>query len=130
MVELVDYRQILEHELVVRRFNEVESAKLQRQARSYVMQRNWQAVERTISQLEERAHDNPWLMQTVSYLRRLLEQHDHAMIEKELVYASRNLSSRSTEMDEMVFYSMAAESAKPAHVRRKVVKGHSSESQS
>ncbi len=45
-------------------------------------------------------------------------------------YASRNLSSRSTEMDEMVFYSMAAESAKPAHVRRKVVKGHSSESQS
>ncbi len=94
------------------------------------MQRNWQAVERMISQLEERAHDNSWLMQTVNYLRRLLEQRDHAMMEKELAYASRNLSSRSTEMDEMVFYSMAAESAKPAHVRRKVVKGHSSESQS
>ncbi len=130
VVELAEYRQTPEHELVVRRFNEVESAELQRQARSYVMQRNWQAVERMISQLEERAHDNPWLMQTVSYLRRLLEQRDHAMMEKELAYASRNLSSRSTEMDEMVFYSMAAESAKPAHVRRKVVKGHSSESQS
>jgi Ca-activated chloride channel family protein len=130
MVELTEYRQAPEHELVVRRFHEIESAELQRQARTYVVQRNWQAVERMISQLEERAHDNPWLMQTVSYLRRLLEQRDHAMMEKELAYASLNLSSRSTEMDEMVFYSMAAESAKPAHVRRKVVKGHSSESQS
>ena len=114
----------------MRRFNEVESAELQRLARAHVIRRNWSAVERMIAQLEERAHDNPWLMQTVSYLRRLLEQRDHAMMEKELAYASRNLSSRATEMDEMVFYSMSAESTKPAHLRRKVVKGHSSESQS
>jgi len=52
------------------------------------------------------------------------------MMEKELAYASMNLSNRASEMNEMVFHSMSQESIKPAHLRRKVVKGRSSDSQS
>jgi hypothetical protein len=51
------------------------------------------------------------------------------MMEKELAYASLNLSNRSSEMDETVFYSMSQESIKPTYLRRKVVKGRSTESQ-
>lgn len=51
------------------------------------------------------------------------------MMEKELAYASLNLSNRASEMDETVFYSMSQESIKPAYLRRKVVKGRSTESQ-
>jgi hypothetical protein len=51
------------------------------------------------------------------------------MMEKELAYASVNLSNRASEMDEMVFHSMSQESIKPAYLRRKVAKGRSTESQ-
>jgi hypothetical protein len=83
-----------------------------------------------IDQLQERAIDNPWLEETVNYLRKLMQNRDHVMMEKELAYASMNLSNRASEMDEMVFHSMSQESIKPAYLRRKVVKGNSSESQS
>ena len=116
-------------ELVARRFREIESAELQRKARIYVKDRNWQAVERMIDQLQERAIDNPWLEETVNYLRKLMQNRDHVMMEKELAYASLNLSNRASEMNETVFYSMSQESIKPAYLRRKVVKGRSTESQ-
>ena len=83
-----------------------------------------------IDQLQERAIDNPWLEETVNYLRKLMQKRDHVMMEKELAYASLNLSNRASEMNETVFYSMSQESIKPAHLRRKVVKGRSSDSQS
>jgi hypothetical protein len=59
-----------------------------------------------IDQLQERALDNPWLEETVNYLRKLMQKRDHVMMEKELAYASLNLSNRASEMDEMVFHSM------------------------
>ena len=59
----------------------------------------------------------------------IMQNRDHVMMEKELAYASLNLSNRASEMDEMVFHSMSQESIKPAYLRRKVVKGRSTESQ-
>ena len=130
VVEMPEYRSTPENELLARRFREIESAELQRKARIYVKDRNWQAVERMIDQLQERAIDNPWLEETVNYLRKLMQNRDHVMMEKELAYAALNLSNRASEMNETVFYSMSQESIKPAHLRRKVVKGRSSDSQS
>jgi hypothetical protein len=51
------------------------------------------------------------------------------MMEKELAYAALNLSNRASEMNEILFDSMSMESVKPAYLRRKVVKGRSSDSQ-
>jgi hypothetical protein len=130
VVEMAEYLAASENELVARRFNEVESADIQRQARAYVQDRNWTAVERLINQLQERATDNPWLMETVSYLRKLLEQRDHVMMGKELAYASQSLRNRASSLSETAFYSASQESFKPAYLRRKVVKGRNSESQS
>ena len=61
--------------------------------------------------------------------RLYLVSHYPGAVPSELAYASLNLSNRSSEMDETVFYSMSQESIKPAYLRRKVVKGRSTESQ-
>ena len=45
VVGLPEYRMAEENELVARRFNEVECAEIQREARRHVQNRNWDAVE-------------------------------------------------------------------------------------
>jgi Ca-activated chloride channel family protein len=129
VVELPDYRLASVDELVARRFNEVEVADIQREARAHVQRRNWDGVERLIRQLEERSRDNPWLMETVSYLRKLLERRDHETMEKELMYSSDKLKNRAASLDDSILYCMSAEAVKPAFLRKKVSQGRNTESQ-
>jgi Ca-activated chloride channel family protein len=129
VVDLPDYRLAQENELVARRFNEVEAADIQREARGHVQRRNWDGVERLIAQLEERSRNNPWLMETVQYLRKLLERRDHEAMEKELMYSSDKLKNRMTDLDDLNAYSAKYEMVKPAYMRKKVVQGRNSDSQ-
>lgn len=129
VVELPDYRLASVDELVARRFNEVEAADIQREARGHVQRRNWDGVERLIRQLEDRSRDNPWLMETVSYLRKLLERRDHETMEKELMYSSDKLKNRAASLDDSVMYCMSAEAVKPAFLRKKVSQGRNTDSQ-
>ncbi len=82
VVTLADYQLDQENELVARRFNEVEAADIQREAHLFVRDRNWSAVERLMRKLEERARENPWLEETVRYLRTLLERRDYEAMKK------------------------------------------------
>jgi Ca-activated chloride channel family protein len=129
VVELPDYRLASIDELVARRFNEVEAADIQREARAHVQRRNWDGVERLIRQLEDRSRDNPWLMETVSYLRKLLERRDHETMEKELMYSSDKLKNRAASLDDSIMYCMSAEAVKPAFLRKKVSQGRNTDSQ-
>jgi Ca-activated chloride channel family protein len=129
VVDLPDYRLAQENELVARRFNEVEAADIQREARSHVQRCNWDGVERLIRQLEERSRDNPWLTETVQYLRKLLERRDHEAMEKELMYSSDKLKNRMTDLDDLNAFSAKYEMVKPAYMRKKVVQGRNSDSQ-
>ena len=129
VVDLPEYRLAAEDELVARRFNEVEAADIQREARSHVQRRNWDGVERLITQLEERSRNNPWLMETVQYLRKLLERRDHETMEKELMYSSDKLKNRATSLNDTVLFCMDAEAVKPAFMRKKVSQGRNSDSQ-
>jgi Ca-activated chloride channel family protein len=129
IVELPDYRLATADELVGRRFNEVEAADIQREARSHVQRRNWDGVERLIGQLEERSRDNPWLMETVSYLRKLLERRDHETMEKELMYSSDKLKNRAASLNDSILFCMSEESVKPAFLRKKVSQGRNTDSQ-
>ena len=129
IVELPDYRLATADELVGRRFNEVEAADIQREARSQVQRRNWDGVERLIGQLEERSRDNPWLMETVSYLRKLLERRDHETMEKELMYSSDKLKNRAASLNDSILFCMSEESVKPAFLRKKVSQGRNTDSQ-
>jgi hypothetical protein len=88
--------------------------------------RNWGQLARMLDEIAHRAHDNPWLMQTVAVLRELLAQLDQARLEKELMYSSHSLSWRLTEQDELVSFSKRRESEKAAFLRRKVQQGRDS----
>lgn len=129
MVSLADYQLAPEDELVARRFNEVEAADIQREARLHVRDRNWAVVERLMARLEERSHENPWLAETVSYLRKLLDRRDHEAMEKELMYSSDKLKNRIADLDDSVMFCMSAEAVKPAFLRKKVTQGRNSDSQ-
>lgn len=126
---LADYQLAQEDELVSRRFNVVEAADIQREARLYVRDRNWSAVTRLMGKLEERSRENPWLTETVSYLRKLLERRDHEAMEKELMYSSDKLKNRVASLDDSVVFSMEFENIKPAYMRKKVTQGRNSDSQ-
>jgi Ca-activated chloride channel family protein len=129
VVSLADYQLAQENELVARRFNEVESADIQREARIHVRDRNWSAVERLMVKLEERAQENPWLAETVSYLRKLLERRDHEAMEKELMYSSDKLKNRAADLNDSISFCLMEEAVKPAFMRKKVSQGRNSDSQ-
>jgi Ca-activated chloride channel family protein len=129
VVPLVDYQMAQENELVARRFNEVEAADIQREARLHVRDRNWSAVERLMGKLEVRSRENPWLAETVSYLRKLLERRDHEAMEKELMYSSDKLKNRVADLNDTVLYCMKAEASKPSFMRKKISQGRNTDSQ-
>ena len=129
VVSLADYQLAQEDELVARRFNEVESADIQREARVHVRDRNWSAVERLMRKLEERSAENPWLAETVRYLRVLLERRDHDAMEKELMYSSDKLKNRVADLNDSMSFCMMEEAVKPAFMRKKVSQGRNSDSQ-
>ncbi|QWE19193.1 vWA domain-containing protein [Polynucleobacter corsicus] len=129
VASLADYRLAQEDELVARRFNEVESADIQREARVHVRDRNWSTVERLMGKLEERSRENPWLVETVSYLRKLLERRDHDAMEKELMYSSDKLKNRVADLNDSMSFCMMEEAVKPAFMRKKVSQGRNSDSQ-
>jgi Ca-activated chloride channel family protein len=130
VVSLADYQLAQENELVARRFNEVEAADIQREARLFVRDRNWSAVERLMRKLEERSTENPWLAETVRYLRTLLERRDHEAMEKELMYSSDKLKNRAADLNDTVLFCMSEEAVKPAFMRKKVSQGRNTDSQS
>ena len=130
VVGLAEYRMATENELVARRFNEIESADIQREARAHVKVRNWEAVEGLIEELETKGKDNPWLTETVKYLRKLLELRDHEAMEKELMYSSSKLKNRSASLNDSMLFCMSMEALEPAHLRKKVAQGRNTDSQS
>lgn len=130
VVDAQTYKNSEENELVARRFVEVEAADLQREARSYVRARNWEAVERLLMQLQERSINNPWLNETVKYLRQLMDRRDYDTMEKELMYSSRQMKNRSASLNDTVFFCMDSQAELPAFLRKKMAQGRSTDSQS
>jgi len=128
VVSPAEYNESLENELVSRRFNELEAAQIKRQAYRAAGMRQWHRLSELLDQLEARAHDNPWLSESIIVLRRLLESRDQARLEKELMYSSHSLSSRLTELDESISFSQHNELDKAAFLRRKTQQGRRSTS--
>ena len=125
-VSRVEYAALIEDELAVRRFTEIEAADIQRAARVAVRRRDWDKVEAMLHQIEEKAQDNPWLMSTLEVLRNLLARRDHDKMEKELMYSSYSMKSRLSEVDEGNYRSQSEEIEKMAFLRRKSDQGRRS----
>jgi len=57
-----------------------------------------------IRELEGRAQNNPWLEESVKYLRKLLERRDSDLMEKELMYASSKMMNRVADINDSVMF--------------------------
>jgi hypothetical protein len=123
LVTVSTYESMVGDELALRRFGEIEAADIQTAARTAVQQRDWERVEAMLHDIESRAHDNPWLMNTLVVLRTLLAKRDHEKLEKELMYSSYSMKSRLSELDEFNYRNATEEMEKMAFLRRKTDQG-------
>ena len=129
VVTISEYRGAEEDELVARRFQEVEMADIQREARGLVREGDWIGVERMIDDLEYKAQNNPWALETVKYLRKLLNRRDAQRMEKELMYSSHSMKNRVADLEDNVLFCMSEEADKPAFLRKKTTQGRNTDSQ-
>ena len=130
VVSLEEYLESPEDELVAQRFQEVEMADIQREARRLVQEGNWTGVERMMDDLENRARNNPWVLESIKYIRKLLEKKDRARLEKELMYSARAMKNREASLENDLLFCMDLELSKPVFMRKKVSHGRNSDSQS
>jgi Ca-activated chloride channel family protein len=129
VVSVSEYREAEEDELVARRFEEVEMADIQREARGLVREGDWIGVESMIDDLEYKAQNNPWALETVKYLRKLLNRRDAQRMEKELMYSSHSMKNRVADLEDNVLFCMSEEANKPAFLRKKTTQGRNTDSQ-
>ena len=123
VVDAQAWAQLPSDGLVARRLTELQSARLQRAVRQAVQQRDWAQAEQLLAQMRALAAEHPWIQGALQQLEQLLRRRDHARMEKELAYASFSMSRRVVEIDEAAEFSLVAESAKPAYLRRKSLQG-------
>lgn len=126
VVDAAAYAAEPEHELVKRRINELTAAQIQLQIRTAALSRDWAAVARLLSNLEDIGRDEPWVAASIAFARQLLEEKDEQRMSKEMLYKSQKMSQRLSSMDEMHF-DMRSEIDMPAFLRRKMAEGRRSE---
>lgn len=114
------FNAIAEDELVVRRADELEAARLQQSARAAARRGDWNGVERALRRAQRIADQNPWVASAVAELRVLAAQKDEATFAKESAFQSRRMSSRLAQKSEGL--SVAAP-APAAYLRRKSSQG-------
>jgi len=120
------YSSELGHELVERRINELNAAKLQMEIRDAALRGDWLQVEQLLNRLESIGRHEPWVAASIAFTRQLMRERDESRMSKEMLYKSRKMNSRLSSTDEMMF-SMKDDFEMPAFLRRKSTEGRRSE---
>uniref|UniRef100_UPI004047E0CC vWA domain-containing protein n=1 Tax=Limnohabitans sp. TaxID=1907725 RepID=UPI004047E0CC len=120
------YLAELGHELVERRINELNAARLQMEIRDAALRGDWLQVEQLLNRLETIGRHEPWVAASIAFTRQLMSERDERRMSKEMLYKSRKMNSRLSSTDEMIF-SMKDDFEMPAFLRRKSTEGRRSE---
>ena len=120
------YLAELGHELVERRINELNAARLQMEIRDAALRGDWLQVEQLLNRLETIGRNEPWVAASIAFTRQLMSERDERRMSKEMLYKSRKMNSRLSSTDEMMF-SMKDDFEMPAFLRRKSTEGRRSE---
>ena len=120
------YLAELGHELVERRINELNAARLQMEIRDAALRGDWLQVEQLLNRLETIGRHEPWVAASIAFTRQLMSERDERRMSKEMLYKSRKMNSRLSSTDEMMF-SMKDDFEMPAFLRRKSTEGRKSE---
>ena len=114
------FHAIAEDELVVRRADELEAAKLQSVARIAARRRDWHGVESALKRAERIAARNPWVAESIKELRELAAQKDELLFAKESAFAASRMSTRLAAREECASVEIPAPAA---YLRRKSAQG-------
>lgn len=120
------YLAELGHELVERRINELNAARVQMEIRDAALRGDWLQVEQLLNRLETIGRHEPWVAASIAFTRQLMSERDERRMSKEMLYKSRKMNSRLSSTDEMMF-SMKDDFEMPAFLRRKSTEGRRSE---
>jgi hypothetical protein len=120
------YSSELGHELVERRINELNAAKLQMEIRDAALRGDWLQVEQLLNRLESIGRHEPWVAASIAFTRQLMRERDESRMSKEMLYKSRKMNNRLSSTDEMMF-STKDDIELPAFLRRKSTEGRRSE---
>ena len=120
------YSSELAHELVERRVNELNAAKLQMEIRDAALRGDWFQVEQLLNRLEAIGRHEPWVAASIAFTRQLMRERDESRMSKEMLYKSRKMNNRLSSTDEMMF-STKDDIELPAFLRRKSTEGRRSE---
>jgi hypothetical protein len=120
------YSAELGHELVERRINELNAARLQMEIRDAALRGDWLQVEQLLNRLETIGRHEPWVAASIAFTRQLMSERDERRMSKEMLYKSRKMNNRLSSTDEMMF-SMKDDFEMPAFLRRKSTEGRRSE---
>lgn len=120
------YLAELGHELVERRINELNAARLQMEIRDAALRGDWLQVEQLLNRLETIGRNEPWVAASIAFTRQLMSERDERRMSKEMLYKSRKMNSRLSSTDELMF-SLKDDVELPAFLRRKSTEGRRSE---
>jgi Ca-activated chloride channel family protein len=113
-----------EDSTVARRSVEVGFARLQERARDAARDRDWESVERLISQARELAAGHDWLAASLASLEGYARLRDEEAFAKEAHYRSRKLMARvAASAEDEGQWSIVAEQSQPSYLRRKQEEG-------
>jgi Ca-activated chloride channel family protein len=91
---------ITEDELVRRRVEELEAAKIQQEARLAAKLGDWDGVDRLLVRVKKLGADNEWVRNVAAELSTLASRRDEAMFSKEAMYSARRMRNRLASRDE------------------------------
>jgi Ca-activated chloride channel family protein len=108
---------------VARRFDEIEAARLQEEARRAARQGDWTEAERLIDLMRPLAARNPWLSAILNQSRDFILQREVERFSKNARFTADALSSRISGIDEDA--DISNEDQKRSYIARKMKQGKS-----
>lgn len=121
VLDEVEWQALPPDATVSRRFDEIEAARLQEEARRAARRGDWAEAERLIDRMRPLAATNPWLQAILNESHDYLLQREVELFSKSARFAADALSSRLSGIDEDV--DISNEHRKRSYIARKLQQG-------
>lgn len=112
---------IADHELVVRRLEEIQAANYLMLARNAALHGHWRVVDKLIQEAKSKFHASPWVQDVLKSMEQLASRRDLDFFSKEAMFSQARMSMRLSSKEELA--GLVNESEKMSFLRRKAAQG-------
>jgi len=121
VLDAAEWTELRPDTTVSRRFDEIEAASLQEEARRAARAGDWERAERVIERMRPLAATNPWLQDILNESSDYMRQREVELFSKSARYAAHSLANRLAGLDEGA--DMSNEERKRSYIARKRQQG-------